>query len=280
MSQPSSDLANRRAEIDRIDGEMQRLLQARAKVVQGVLRAKRAATAAGEVTPPFRPGREAEVLRKLVKSHAGDFPTASLLRIWREIISGATRIQAVQRIAVLGGAGPIWDLARDHFGLGAVYEPVDSVAQAFALLSEQSIAAAVLPLVSHAGEGLWWREMLTSNAQEGAPQVVARLPFFQADTAGQALVLSPFAPDASSQDVGVLGLRLTEPASAPEIRAMAEAAGLRLIGQTLVSGSFAWIETSGLLDSAGAMLAALAARPNVTDIRVLGGYAMPLAQTL
>lgn len=278
MSQPSSDLANRRAEIDRIDSEMQRLLQDRAKVVLGVLRAKKAATAAGDVTPPFRPGREAEVLRKLVASHTGDFPTASLLRIWREIISGATRIQAVQRIAVLGGAGDIWDLARDHFGLGSVYEAVATPAATFALLSDQAIAAAVLPVASADAQGQWWRELMALPTSEGAPQIVARLPFFQADTAGQALVLSPFPPDASSHDRGVVGLALQTPASAPEIAGLVEAAGLAVAEPPLTSGAFAWIEINGLIEPDAPALKAMAALPNVADTRVLGGYAVPLAQ--
>ena len=121
---------------------MQQLLQNRAKVVQGVVRAKKAATAAGEITPPFRPGREAEVLRTLVAHHRGDFPAASLLRIWREIISGATRIQAEQRILVVGGAGDSWDLARDHFGLGAVYEAVHSLSLVFDMLRQNADGAA------------------------------------------------------------------------------------------------------------------------------------------
>ena len=111
MSSSPSDLANRRAEIDQYDREIHTLLQKRAKVVFGVMRAKAAATAAGEPTPPFRPGREAEVLRKLVAQHDGDFPIPSLLRIWREIISGATRMQAVQQIAVLAEDQNSWDLA-------------------------------------------------------------------------------------------------------------------------------------------------------------------------
>ena len=278
MSQPSSDLANRRAEIDRIDSEMQRLLQDRAKVVLGVLRAKKAATAAGDVTPPFRPGREAEVLRKLVANHTGDFPAASLLRIWREIISGATRIQAVQRIAVLGGAGDIWDLARDHFGLGSVYEGASSSAAAFSMLCQQAIAAAVLPVASAEGDGQWWRDLMTLPTSEGAPQIVARLPFFLADTAGQALVLSPFPPDASTQDRGIIGLALKTPASAPEIAGLVEAAGLAVAEAPLTSGAFAWIETDDLIEAGTPALKTIAALPNVTDARVLGGYAVPLSQ--
>tara|TARA_R110002096_G_scaffold56840_11_gene144738 strand:+ start:139 stop:972 length:834 start_codon:yes stop_codon:yes gene_type:complete len=277
MSQASSDLANRRAEIDRIDREMQQLLQNRAKVVQGVVRAKKAATAAGEITPPFRPGREAEVLRTLVAHHRGDFPAASLLRIWREIISGATRIQAEQRILVVGGAGDSWDLARDHFGLGAVYEAVHSLSLVFDMLRQNAAAAAVLPMQAKSGAGVWWRELMQTEPPEGAPQVVARLPFFKAGTNGDAVVLSPFPPDASSQDRGVLGLTLQGSASPHELAGIAETAGLKPTSPALVDDSYAWLEVDGLVSPDAAAITAIANATGIADIRVLGGYAVPLA---
>jgi len=277
MSQASSDLANRRAEIDRIDREMQHLLQARAKVVQGVLRAKKAATAAGEVTPPFRPGREAEVLRGLLERHDGDFPPASLLRIWREIISGATRIQAVQRIAVVGRGGAEWDLARDHFGLGAEYDVAADCGAAFGLLRRQAVAAAVLAMPAAEGPGAWWRSLLTDGSPEGAPQIVARLPFFRAGTEGGALVLTPFAPDASSRDRSVLGLALDDAASAGAVMGALESAGLKLANAPLLADTHALAEVEGLVAADAPALAQLAATPGVVDMRVLGGYAVPLA---
>jgi chorismate mutase len=277
MSQASSDLANRRAEIDRIDREMQHLLQARAKVVQGVLRAKKAATAAGEVTPPFRPGREAEVLRTLLGHHSGDFPAASLLRIWREIMSGATRIQAVQRIVVAGGCGAVWDLARDHFGLGAEYDAVADASEAFAVLKSEGAAAAVVPMPSVTGAGAWWRDLLQSGTPEGAPQVVARLPFFQAGTTGEAMVLTPFAPDESSRDRGILGLTLSPAATTGAVMGWVEGAGLTLAGEPLLADCHAWAEVEGLIAADAPALASLTATPGIVDVRVLGGYAVPLA---
>lgn len=277
MSQASSDLANRRAEIDRIDREMQHLLQARAKVVQGVVRAKKAATAAGEVTPPFRPGREAEVLRTLQAHHSGDFPAASLLRIWREIMSGATRIQAVQRIVVAGGPGDVWDLARDHFGLGAEYDAAADAAAAFAMLQDQGAAAAVVAMPAAEGDGAWWWRLLQSGPCEGAPQVVARLPFFRTGTPGEAMVLTPFAPDASSCDHGILGLVLDTEMSAGALMGAVESAGWKLAGPPLSSGCHVWVEVEGLAAPDAPALAALAATPGIVDVRVLGGYAVPLA---
>ena len=277
MSQASSDLANRRAEIDRIDRQMQQLLQSRAKVVQGVLRAKRAAMAAGEIAPPFRPGREADVLRTLVANHSGDFPVASLLRIWREIISGATRIQAVQRIIVVDGASDSWDLARDQFGLGANYEKTETVEQALAELREQKAAAAVLATGLQCSNGPWWRSLLQMQSPEGAPQVVARLPFFQAGTTGDAVVLSPFPPDSSSHDNGVIGLIFDGAMSSDALAGAAEAAGFKPTAPAAVDDGCAWLEVEGLVDPGSPAMAAMAAAPGIVDARVLGGYAVPIA---
>ncbi|HKK30379.1 MAG TPA: chorismate mutase [Alphaproteobacteria bacterium] len=278
MSSLPSDLAHRRAEIDKYDREIHRLLIERAKVVYGVMRAKAAATAAGEVTPPFRPGREAEVLRALVARHEGEFPQVSLLRIWREIMSGATRMQAVQNIVVPAAFGPGWVLARDHFGMGAEYRAAESAAEVLELVRRQEVAAAVVPLPASEGDGAWWRELLDNPSQKGAPQVVARLPFFgMAEGLGSALVLSAFPPDASSEDHGVLGIRLGEGADLAPALGGLEAAGISLPAEPVQAGRDAWVEVGGLASAEGAALMSLQGAPGVDHAMALGGYAVPLA---
>jgi hypothetical protein len=75
-----------------------------------------------------------------------------------------------------------------------------------------------------------------------------------------------------------VGLALQTPASAPEIAGLVEAAGLAAAEPPLTSGAFAWIEINGLIEPDAPALKAMAALPNVADTRVLGGYAVPLAQ--
>jgi chorismate mutase len=277
MSQLTSDLANRRAEIDKFDQEIHRLITERAKVVYGVMRAKAAATAAGEATPPFRPGREAEVLRALVARHEGEFPKSSLLRIWREIVSGATRMQAVQQIAVVGGDKKIWDLARDHFGSGAEYQVLPSINEGIDLLSGMAIAAAIVPMASGTDSGLWWRNILNAESREGAPYVVARLPFFQAGTSGDALVLSAFATDPSSNDRGVIGVALSDGGNQPALVAPLAVAGAKLTAAPIQADNHVWLEVDRLLSNDDPAIAALTAMSSVEKAVVLGGYAVPMA---
>jgi chorismate mutase/prephenate dehydratase len=277
MSSLPSDLANRRAEIDRFDREIHRLLIERAKVVHGVMRAKAAATAAGEVTPPFRPGREAEVLRGLLARHASEFPVASLLQIWREIVSGATRMQAVQQVAVLKGERSLWDLARDHFGVGAEYRECNGTAEIFGLLRQMQVAAGVLPIAVIGQPGQWWCTQIAEPSPQGAPKVVARLPFFPAGISGAALVLSPFAADASSNDRGIVGVELTAGADPDCIRPALPAAGLPPVSPPIQAGPYLWVEVGRLLRDDDAVLTALAQQPQVQRAVDLGGYAVPLA---
>ncbi len=277
MSLPPSDLANRRAEIDKFDREIHRLLSERAKIVYGIMRAKAAAAAAGEVTPPFRPGREAEVLRALVSRHASEFPIASVQQIWREIISGATRMQAVQQIAVLAGNASIGTLARDHFGVGAEYQNVPSPADAMNKLTAMQVAAAVMPMVVSGDSAQWWRSLIEDDTPEGAPKVVARLPFFQAGAAGQAVVLSPFPTDPSSDDRGVLGLSLSEGSNLDAVIACLTGSGSAPVAKPICAGQHVWLEIGRLLADSDPLVGALNSLPGVERAIVLGGYAVPLA---
>lgn len=277
MSSPPSDLANRRAEIDKFDREIHRLLTERAKVVYGVMRAKAAATAAGEATPPFRPGREAEVLRALVSRHTSEFPVSSLLQIWREIVSGATRMQAVQQIAVLAGDAALGTLARDHFGVGAEYTSVAAPADAMRQLTAMQVAAAVMPMAIAGDSGQWWCGMITAEPAEGAPEIVARLPFFQAGAPGQAVVLSPFPTDPSSDDRGVIGLALSAGATLDATINCLTGSGLAPVAPPVQAGQHVWLEVGRMLSGSDPVLNALNTLPGIERAMILGGYAVPLA---
>ena len=276
MSSSPSDLANRRAEIDQYDREIHTLLQKRAKVVFGVMRAKAAATAAGEPTPPFRPGREAEVLRKLVAQHDGDFPIPSLLRIWREIISGATRMQAVQQIAVLAEDQNSWDLARDHFGISGEDVRTECLNTLLDDAANNRVAAAVVPACPSQEAAFWWRSYLSEADNQGAPHIVARLPFFGEKAAQGAFVLSAFPSDPSSDDVSVIALS-GAPDAGTSVSALIESAGLTLPSAPASTDGAMLVEISGDPDKQAAMPAALAELPGVTKVRPLGSYAQPLS---
>jgi chorismate mutase len=77
MTSDSPTLSDLRREIDQIDEALHDLLMKRAAVVDGVRAAKRQ-----DGGGAFRPAREAQVLRGLVRRHHGSLPRGLVVRQW------------------------------------------------------------------------------------------------------------------------------------------------------------------------------------------------------
>jgi chorismate mutase / prephenate dehydratase len=85
-----TDLSIVRARIDKIDTEIQNLIMQRAELAQEVAKAKRAE----DPNPYFyRPERETEVLNKAKQRNHGVLPDASVVVIFREIMSACLALQ-------------------------------------------------------------------------------------------------------------------------------------------------------------------------------------------
>jgi len=109
-------LEDLRAKIDAIDESLHDLLMRRAGLAADIARLKNAAPGANGVF--FRAGREAEVMRRILGRHRGPFPASAVVRIWREIIGGLLGLQG--ELTVATSAPELIDMAREHFGSGAV----------------------------------------------------------------------------------------------------------------------------------------------------------------
>ena len=96
MNDDSSDkgIAGRRAGIDRIDGELVKLLSERARLAQEIGKLK------GD-GPVLRPEREAEVLRRATSANPGPLPNESLGRVFAEIVSACRALEQLPRRRVV-----------------------------------------------------------------------------------------------------------------------------------------------------------------------------------
>src|ERR687886_3101445 len=83
-------LAELRAEIDRIDEAMHRLLMERGDIIDRLIAVKKTS----ESGSAFRPGREAAMMRALVERHRGLLPLDTAESIWRVMIATFTYVQA------------------------------------------------------------------------------------------------------------------------------------------------------------------------------------------
>src|SRR6516164_5341196 len=172
MTPSPSDLADLRRRLDEIDDKLHDLLIRRAEIVGAVAASKRE----GKL-PAFQPGREAEIIRRLVGRHHGAFPVATLVRMWREMLSATVRLQSPFAVAVFAPieAQGFWDLARDHYGSQTPMAAYRSIGQVIRAVTEGQASLGVLPMPQEGELDPWWRHLLSKD--EDAPRVVARLPF-------------------------------------------------------------------------------------------------------
>ena len=172
MTPSPSDLADLRRRLDEIDDKLHDLLIRRAEIVGAVAASKRE----GKL-PAFQPGREAQIIRRLVGRHHGAFPVATLVRMWREMLSATVRLQSPFAVAVFAPieAQGFWDLARDHYGSHTPMAAYRSIGQVISAVTEGQASLGVLPMPQEGELDPWWRHLLSKD--EDAPRVVARLPF-------------------------------------------------------------------------------------------------------
>ena len=101
-----------RAEIDRLDSEIQRLINRRAAQVLEIARLKEA-----DGGPYYRPEREAQILRRVAERNDGPFPAEDMARLFREIMSSCLALERQLRVAYLGPEASFTHMAvHTHFG--------------------------------------------------------------------------------------------------------------------------------------------------------------------
>jgi chorismate mutase / prephenate dehydratase len=269
----SGGLPALRAELDRIDDAIQDLLIQRAGVVEHVARSGKPAA--------FRPGREASIIRRLLRRHQGSLPSVALVRIWRELLAGTTAMQGEFSLAVCDPdhGAPVTQLAREHFGALTPLYTYPSPGQALVDVSRGIGSVAVLRYPS--ADDTWWMAL---PHHEPRLYVVARLPFWKPRPEGfpaaQALVVASTPADPSESDQSLLWLECDAGNSRARVSSELEAAGLR--SETMVlarkQGSLVanvLVEVDGVLtddDERLRHLGSVLCRPVV-----LGSYATPIA---
>jgi chorismate mutase len=194
-------LADLRAKIDRIDEAMHRLLIERGTVIDALIGAKRTLGKRA----PFRPQREAEMMRRLAARHRGSLPLATVEHLWREIISTFTFMQSPFRLIVDYGTDPaaMHDLARFAFGFSVELVAADGPADVVARVGASGADLGLIPRPSGRSESAWWRGL----SAEGGPRLMALLPFIapKGDIAATpAFVVSPALAEPSPPDLLVV----------------------------------------------------------------------------
>jgi chorismate mutase len=278
-------LEDLRREIDEIDGQLHALLIRRIEVSDRIREAKGGKAA-------MRPGREAQVLRRLVADHRGTMPKAVLIRLWREIISASLFQQGAFSVAVMAdreamGGGGLGGLARDHFGVLAPIAEQGSAVRVINAVSEGDAGVGVLPLPDADAPDPWWRYL--ARAGERAPRIVARLPVAAAASPHahnglNALVIGLCAPEETGNDRSFLVVEAVEQVSRSAFKDMLIKAGLSVRETALWQEDPAyWLhyaEVEGFLADGDPRVAELieASSGRLCASWVIGAYPVPFTE--
>lgn len=229
---PLDNLADLRAEIDRIDAEMHALLIQRGTIIDRLIAVK-GTSASGSA---FRPGREAAMMRRVAERHRGLLPLDTVEGIWRVIIATFTWVQAPFSVHadVSGGDAPMRDSARFHFGFTVPYRPHPDCGAVIAAVaaSRGDLGMFRLRTDTPVLETPWWEGLVGA----GRPKVIARLPFIERPThpAGTPVfvVAKPLDDPAAAQRDWVLHAARVESWGPEAIRALQD-----LYGEVVAAGA-------------------------------------------
>lgn len=155
MSQPSSPtnppLAQLRAGIDALDGQILEKLNARAALARQVGSLK--------VGQAYRPEREAEVLLRIKQSNLGPLPDEVVARLFREIMSACLALERPITVAYLGPQGTFSELAaKKHFGEGAELIAQGSIDEVYRNVESNACDFGIVP-VENSTEGAVGRSL-------------------------------------------------------------------------------------------------------------------------
>lgn len=284
---PARTLEDVRQEIDTIDDAIQDLLMKRTELVVEVADAKaRSASAAGQGSfIAFRPGREAEVLRRLAGRQRGRMPLKVVFRLFREIIATMTRIQGPFRIEVFGSENKLayWDLARSYYGSSSEMELHDTARDVLRRLGHDRSAIGILPEPGNYAGGDWWPAL--AGAGPDGPRIVARIPFLDIEREGdapRAFVVAQAVFEPTGDDTTLLVISAADRVSDAAMAARVKAVGIEgsRIGVMLTNeGGISrhnLYAIPGYVEADDARIEALTAEGPIEVARIIGGYANPV----
>jgi chorismate mutase len=265
-TQPS--LADLRREIDRIDTAMHELLIERGEIIDQLIAVKKTE----ETGSAFRPAREADMMRRLVRRHHGSLPLDTAESIWRVIISTFTYVQAPFAVHADLSAGDalMRDSARFHFGFTVPFVPHMGSATVVEAVTASKGDLGLVPAFAIAGGGPWW----TALEFASAPKIIARLPFVERADHPAALpvfVISRVAADAMVTETEVWSMRVSG-WSARGVQALAELADVIAVPDRAFDGAALLVSVaSGGIDAVHAAVVKIGA--SIRASALVGGHA-------
>lgn len=141
----NDEIASRRTQIDALDEEILRLINRRAAHAKAIGEIKDGA--------PYRPEREAQILRRIREVNPGPLSAEAVTRLFRQIMSECLALEKVLRVAYLGPAGTFsQSAALKHFGGAIEAVACNSIDEVARSAEAGAVDYAVVP-VENSSEG-------------------------------------------------------------------------------------------------------------------------------
>ncbi|MDX1921664.1 MAG: chorismate mutase [Alphaproteobacteria bacterium] len=274
-------LANLRSQIDAIDNQLLDLLRARANVIEEVRAVK------GKQAVYIRPGREASMLRVLVKQPMGHLPPGLVHRLWREMIGAFTLQEGMMKVALpdIDGEQGFWDIARDHFGSFTPMQSFSNPTSALRAVINNTHQLAALPFPREGDHDIWWRLLLAE--QETIPNLFYAFPFDgirgnARKTDHHGVVIGAIPPESTGQDRSVLVLEWQDMADKKAADAICDNLPFTKVTHVFVPAgkdpACSWMELDGFVERADAQVAAWVQehKRHLLRHKIIGAYPVPL----
>ena len=153
MSVDDSALVRIRERIDRVDVELQKLLNERASLALEAGKVKQAEQG-DEAAMFYRPEREAQILTRLKERNQGPMADGDVARLFREIISCCLSLEQPLTVAYLGPSGTYTEMAAlAQFGHFVRTRPLGAIDEVFREVESAKVHYGVVP-VENSTEGM------------------------------------------------------------------------------------------------------------------------------
>jgi chorismate mutase / prephenate dehydratase len=142
-------LEEMRQKIDAVDAQIQALISERARYAKqvGVVKNGSAEGAAAKTVNYYRPEREAQVLRGVLKRNAGPLKDEEIVRLFREIMSACLAQEEPLKVGYLGPEGTFTQSAVfKHFGHSARALPLATIEEVFHEVEAGSADFGIVPI--------------------------------------------------------------------------------------------------------------------------------------
>ena len=176
-----------RAQIDKVDLNILKMLEERVELTRKIKAAK-------NNQQFFRPGREADLMSRLI-NESGLSP--SLIEgLWRQIIAFGLDSQKRMTVAVPGQK--IEDAAHFRFGATANYLPLKNYIDVLKAVANGKADVGILP---HWQESTWCWDLAEMRKANKPIYITAITPFIKSDEMSQSAIVAGSLPDASRNDI-------------------------------------------------------------------------------